>query len=315
VPVDAQIRVKGKNTPLMQHEAFRDMRGQQGIAILDFAHREAPYYGCVVSAYPFTEDYCYSARQVAIILNLPPGGPDERHRQYVARIRAWKPPAEGTSLADGNSSSDAQSQEIAWLGDYRQAVEAAETRGKMLVILFCNSPAGSPCRRFETETLADPAVRKRLQNHVCVKLPLDAKIAEAGKVVVLLEHAAFQEMSGGPGIAILDYAHKDSKYYGYVVSAFPMTGRLCYTPQQTVAMLELPPGTLTQRTLIWAVRTHPEHPASTQGEFAPFLAEEAESHSQYQASIRLQGHHGWGTRFQRILGRLPRGLTASEVCA
>jgi hypothetical protein len=70
---------------------------------------------------------------------------------------------------------------------------------------------------------------------------------------------------------------------------------------------------LTQRTLIYAVRIHPERPASALGCPDDRLLVEAESHSQYQASIRLQGHHGWNVRFSRIaavLGRSPR-----EVCA
>ncbi len=45
------------------------------------------------------------------------------------------------------------------------------------------------------------------------------------------------------------------------------------------------------------------------------LVKEAESHSQHQARIRLQGHHQWNTRFHRINAKLPAGLTASEVCA
>ena len=63
------------------------------------------------------------------------------------------------------------------------------------------------------------------------------------------------------------------------------------------------------------MRTHPERPASTKGQFHPVLAEEAESASEYQARIGRQGHHFWETRFHRINARLPHGLTASEVCA
>jgi len=43
--------------------------------------------------------------------------------------------------------------------------------------------------------------------------------------------------------------------------------------------------------------------------------EEAQSHSQYQADIRRQGHHYWESRFHRIVARLPGGLGAREVCA
>jgi hypothetical protein len=80
-------------------------------------------------------------------------------------------------------------------------------------------------------------------------------------------------------------------------------------------ILDLPSGTLTQRTLIYAVRTHPDRPASTEGAFDVYLASEAQSHSEHQARIRLQGHHNWGHRFHRINGKLPHGLLACEVCA
>jgi hypothetical protein len=80
-------------------------------------------------------------------------------------------------------------------------------------------------------------------------------------------------------------------------------------------LLHLPRGTLTQRTLIFAVRTHAESPASTQGDFSPILARETESHARHQASITLQGHHNWNTRFHAINAQLSGGLLAREVCA
>jgi hypothetical protein len=77
----------------------------------------------------------------------------------------------------------------------------------------------------------------------------------------------------------------------------------------------LPEGSLTQRTLILAVRIHPDDPASTEGVFLTSLAKETESHSQYQARINRQGHHNWESRFHRISARLPGGDAAKEVCA
>ncbi|HEX4147830.1 MAG TPA: hypothetical protein VHY20_02540, partial [Pirellulales bacterium] len=60
---------------------------------------------------------------------------------------------------------------------------------------------------------------------------------------------------------------------------------------------------------------HPEAPASTQGTDLPVLVAEAGSHSSYQASIRVQGHHFLDRRFHRLSGLLPRGLRPREVCA
>ena len=202
-----------------------------------------------------------------------------------------------------------------WRHSYADAMTAAELRSQMLLIYFCDTCEDSPCSRFKMETLDNAKVRSKLRDYVCVQLPLCTKITVDGREETLSEYPAFQEMLGRPGIAIVDFRSPDPTLHGAVVSAFPITEKMWYTPQQMAVILELPSGTLTQRTLIYAVRIHPEKPASANGQLSPFLLQEAESHSRHQADIRLQGHHQWGTRFQRIVGRLPGGVTAREVCA
>jgi hypothetical protein len=213
----------------------------------------------------------------------------------------------------GLSTSKDESQQSGWYEDYALAMEAAERQDKMLFIYFCDR-GDCDCNRFKSETLDDPRVRAKLQDYVFVQVPLDASIIMGGKKVILLEHEAFKEMLGKPGIAIVDFRHHDPQLYGMVVSTFPLEEKLWYTPEKMAVILELPPGTLTQRTLIYAVRIHPDHPASTQGEANEYLFEEAQKQSQYQADIRLQGHHRWQSRFQRITAKL-KSLTAREVCA
>jgi hypothetical protein len=204
---------------------------------------------------------------------------------------------------------------VNWLSSYAKATSLADRQNKMLFIYFCDACGDEPCQRFRKETLDDPQVRRKLQDYVCVQLPLDTKITVQGKPVVLLENDAFHEMLGKPGISIVDYRTADAKRRGAVVSEFPITDALWYTPEQMAVILTLPPGTLTQRTLIFAVRTHPEHPASAEGDPNPTLLDEAQSHSQYQADIRVQGHHSWGSRFARILSILPGVGAPREVCA
>jgi hypothetical protein len=67
--------------------------------------------------------------------------------------------------------------------------------------------------------------------------------------------------------------------------------------------------------MVFAVRIHPESPASTKGDLDPHLAHEAKSHSEYQAQIHVQGHHNWESRFPRIHRLLGFGLTPQEVVA
>ena len=159
---------------------------------------------------------------------------------------------------------------IVWHDDYARTVRDAQQQGKMLLIYFCD-PGDCGCNRFKAQTLDDPAVCAKLQDYVCLRAALDASIISDGKKTVLLEHEAFREMLGKPGIAIINYRREDSPEYGKVISTFPITGSLWYTPEKMGVILDLPPGTLTQRTLIYAVRTHPEKPASTEGEESSYL--------------------------------------------
>jgi hypothetical protein len=182
-----------------------------------------------------------------------------------------------------------------------------------MLLIFFRSPGDPQSQRLESETLSDTEVRRMLQEFVCLRLPLDAKVALGGMDVVLLEHPTLREMLGRPGVAIADFAHADPKLHGCIVSVFPLTGNLFYGPAEMKVILDLPPGTLTQRTLIYAVRIHPEKPASALGRADDRLLAEAGSHSQYQARICLQGHHGWNSRFPRIIARL--GFAPREVCA
>jgi hypothetical protein len=202
-----------------------------------------------------------------------------------------------------------------WHSDYQLACETARRQGKMLLVYFHESQATPNRCRFENETLAHAEVRTQLAAYVCARLPLEARTAVNGTPTRLLDNANFEEMLGLPGLAIVDFANREAPYYGSVVSTFPIIDGHWYTPDRVLTILGLPAGTLTQRTLVYAVRVHPEQPASTSGTFSEYLAQEAEQHSQYQASIHRQGHHFWETRFHRIGSQLSGGLSPIEVCA
>ena len=217
------------------------------------------------------------------------------------------------------SSTAAKAGEQVWLTDYAQAVKTAKAEQKMLLILFHEPGENRPLQAFDEKTLTDEGVRQRLGNYVLARLSTDAR-AEIGKdeqreEIVVFKHPAFQFMEGRQGLTIIDYAHKGHEHFGHVVSAFPFPQGKYFTARKTSVILDLPPGTLTQRTLIYAVRMHPEAPQSTTGELSPVLALSAESHSRYQAEIQVQGHHNWDSRFHLINSQLPAGMASTEVCA
>jgi len=323
VPLEAKIRVKGEELVLLEHSSFQRLQGGPGVTILDFLHKDAPYYGYVVGALPLADIDCSSTRQTSILLDLPPGPLQQRMDCYAAEVSQSDTPADEVVAKaaedEVEQEPDAGESESwtasGWHTDYADAVKEAKQQEKMLLVRFYGSRLNLRCRRFDRETLSDPRVREKLPDYVCVRLPLAATVEAEGHTAPMCNHPAFAEMFGKPGVAILDFVDSDSELYGRVVSTFPITRDLRYTPEQMLVILGLPRATLTQRTLIYAVRIHPEKPASTEGQIDENLLKEAESHSAYQARIRLQGHHHWERRFHQISAKLPSGLTAVEVCA
>jgi hypothetical protein len=201
-----------------------------------------------------------------------------------------------------------------WNSDYYAAYEAAKSGHKCLLIWFHPDRLSAADEEF-ARCFDDEQLARGLESFVLVKLPQSSKVEIAGKPQQLLGHAAFAELLKLPGLAIVDLRDKQSEHYGDVVSLYPFRSGKPLDQARLQVLLELPAGTLTQRTLIFAVRTHPDGPRSTQGVFDPLLASETQKHSVHQASITLQGHHNWERRFQLISAKLPDRLLAQEVCA
>lgn len=202
-----------------------------------------------------------------------------------------------------------------WHTDYTAAIASAKEQGKFLLIHFHEVEPNAADRAFMERTMAQPDIQKQLRSFECARIPLNASILIGGRETRLIDHSSFAELQHRQGIAVLDFACPGTAHYGQIVNVIPFKPGRYLGPVAMRAVLTLPPGTLTQRTIIYAVRTHPEQPGSTNGRLDPVLADEAESHSRHQASIRVQGHHGWGHRFQRILGRLRFGAAPVEVVA
>jgi hypothetical protein len=201
-----------------------------------------------------------------------------------------------------------------WFLEYGPAMRRAKGQSRMLLVYF-RDQSNTQVRRDADRRLLSDAVQPAMSKYVLCKVPRDATVTIQGEDIVLIEHQAFGELLGRPGLAIIDYRDESSPHYGRVVSVYPLSNRHRLTQQELLVLLDLPAGSITQRTMIFAVRTHPEQPASTTGQFASLLAQESEGHSQYQADIRVQGHHRWESRFHRINARLPAGMLAQEVCA
>lgn len=195
------------------------------------------------------------------------------------------------------------------IDDYAAALEAARAVNGMLLVSV--EPRSGDPTDVAGQHLERPDVQERFARSgtpwVFCRLGMD-------QAAGLVSDPSLVEMRRGPGVFVVDHAHP--RYAGRIVSILPRTPGKYYrfaTPHID-ELAALPEASLTQRSLILAVRIHPENPQSTQGTCDPALCAEAESHSSHQARIRRQGHHGWDVRSQRIAGRMGAG-SASEVCA
>lgn len=229
----------------------------------------------------------------------------------------FAPPAEGAtpappSVAEGEASAGGAVQSV---DDYAAATEAARQAQAMLLVsvepVSGELAAGDPADAAG-QWLERPDVQQRFaaSGTPWVFCRLGAHDAGAR----LVGDPALREMRRGPGVFVVD--HTPGVYTGRIVSILPRTPGKYYSfsPSHLEALASLPQGSLTQRSLILAVRIHPAHPQSTQGSFDPTLAEAATAHSEHQARIGRQGHHGWQSRSQALAGRVGGGYP-QEVCA
>ncbi|MGL4594708.1 MAG: hypothetical protein ACRCUY_08275 [Thermoguttaceae bacterium] len=178
-----------------------------------------------------------------------------------------------------------------------------------------STPIAVACRQFEKESLANRDIQTELQNYVLLRLSHNATILdENGEEISIFDLPRFSEMVSLPGLAILDFTHHEESYYGEIVGILPFLRGKPPKQNETLTFLTLPAGTLTQRTLIYAVRIHPERPRSADGDAHPVLLGATQEHSAYQAKTGVLGHQNFGARGQRVASQV--GISSpSEVCA
>jgi hypothetical protein len=206
---------------------------------------------------------------------------------------------------------------LTWYTDYYEAYRAAASgKGWMLLVnvTSCNGPCSQ--QQDADRAMAVAPLQEQLKQVVRLRVPANATIEVEGKRQRLLSYPAFSQLQGGPGFVLIDLANKNAPYYGDAVSVLPFASGKYYhwRSDHLSVVLGLPPGTLTQRTMIWAVRIHPERPQSTNGHFNPGLADGAAQHASYQARVGQQGHQNFGTRMHHLTSA-SGAMGVSEVCA
>ena len=156
-------------------------------------------------------------------------------------------------------------------GDYYAGYEQADSQRKLLLVDF---GSGAPLNAGRPGDL---------DRHVVCRLPVGHVLPE--EQTPLIHAPCFRTLGGQPGLAVIDLT--GGPFHGTVVSALPQ--RHC-SPEKVAALLALPPGTLTQRTLCWAFMIHPERPQSVYAAPCPRLMAHCARHSAEQAAMNDQHH-------------------------
>ena len=196
------------------------------------------------------------------------------------------------------------------IDDYEKATCNAIQSQSMLLVSIEPNCTSIDADDVVGQWLDQEAIQKLFLNSqtpwIFCRIAITDTIHLDGSKTRLVDHPSLAELRHGPGIFVVDYAHDDPAINGRIVSILPRTPGKFYqfSPSHMNEIATLPPGTLTQRSMILAVRIHPEHPKSILGTLDPILVEEAQSHSLYQAQIGKQGHHNWHIRSRRILSKI-----------
>jgi hypothetical protein len=156
-----------------------------------------------------------------------------------------------------------------WHDSYVRAVVEATEKAKLLFIVF-EKPGSHEITDVVEKVPVD-------SEHVYLRLPTESKLETNDGEIVLREDGFFNDLTTKTGIVVIDLLHKDKeKLYKQVVSVLP-AHRITATNIETV--IGLPYATLTQRSMVWAIRTHFRGPQSTQGYPDEALMAHAERHS------------------------------------
>jgi hypothetical protein len=198
-----------------------------------------------------------------------------------------------------------------WHADYDEAAALAKKEKKDLVIYFREDDALD-------EGLKDAEVRKRLADFVCLRVP--ASYEYDGKR--LLDQPALEDMTGKPGLAVVSFRDTESPLYRLVISAHPLVGSRyrwapSYGPSEIATILDLPAtATLGQRSMMYAIRVHPERPRSILGKAHDAFLGHAARHSQRQAAMQRQHHADIIAASSRMAAESGESVSAgSEVVA
>jgi hypothetical protein len=231
-----------------------------------------------------------------IVLSDPSDSPSSDAKTADADPTAQDPQASEGPLQDvvAQPSPEQLPGSLTWHSDYLAAYFEAAREKRFLLMLFRESIVGG-----DVVTSADsffaPSMRPMLEQFSRVELPLNAAMpdnseprsveAENNLPNLLLKHRSFRHLGVRPGIAVVDLTDPESTNHARVVFVLPLPENGLFGDDELMLALSLPKGAISQRTLLFSIRSIVPDSSLSMRKFSPTLIELAHQNSKYMASV------------------------------
>jgi hypothetical protein len=183
---------------------------------------------------------------------------------------------------------------LTWHSDYLAAYFEAAQEKRYLLMLFRETIVGGD-EVASTDSFFAPSMRPMLEQFSRVDLPLNAAMpdnsgpgsneTENDLPNLLLKHRSFRHLGVRSGIAVVDLTDPESANHARVVSVLPLPDNGLFSDDELMLALNLPKGAISQRTLLFAVRSTVPDSGLSMRQFSPTLIELAHRNSKYMASV------------------------------
>jgi hypothetical protein len=204
---------------------------------------------------------------------------------------------------------ESPAESLSWHGDYLAAyVEASQEKRYLLMLFRETIIGGEPLAT--TDSVFAPSMRPMLEQFSRVELPLNAAMpilsnktndTKSGALPnLLLKHRSFRHLGMQSGIAVVDLTDPTSTNHARVVSVLPLPESGQFNDDDLMLALTLPKGAISQRTLLFAIRSTVPDSSLSMREFSPTLVELAHRNSRYMANAGRVGSFDQESRKQRI---------------
>lgn len=191
---------------------------------------------------------------------------------------------------------------LTWHSDYLSAYVEASQQKRFLLMLFENS-VGDDVPASKDNPLFTSELQPLLEQFSRVKLSVNAAMPSqksTGQPTLLLEHRSFRHLQKQAGLAVVDLTDSESQNFARVVSVLPAGDGTRFTKRELQTLFQLPAGSVSQRTLLFTIRTQVPETGLAMRRFSDTLSEMATRNSRYMAHLEQTGSFELEQRQEKV---------------